>query len=171
MCWFVTIGVPQGSRHLLERAQGEHRFLDFWFTGPTPTTDLFGPGQACAQVSRGGCSCSLVLEPAPDVEDLIEKQRVRLRKKGLGEARIERALQDKASALAGRARAAADTALLNALVASLARASADARLYRHYYSDSQNTAAVPLPATATISLRELESNGFPADTLVTVRGE
>jgi hypothetical protein len=171
VCWFITIGVPRASRHHLERAEREQPSLSFWFLDSTPTTDLFGPDHDCVQISRDGCSCSLVFTPPEDPEKLLEKQRVRLRKKGLSESKIERAIQDKSHALSKKNPISGDTVIFNAVVSSLVKSSAGVRLYRHFYKGNQNSQAVPPPATATISLGELESGGFPPDSLVTVRAE
>jgi hypothetical protein len=168
VCWFITVGVPKGSRHLLDRLRHEREFLQVTFADSTPTTRVIGPGQECAVVTRGGCSCDLVREASLDPSQQLEQQRLRLVKKGLSEAKIRQALDAKAHALTKPDRSEGARRNFLTLVSALVEECPSARFFSHFYRGNIIAEEVVSNGAVVISMQTMASTGLPPDTLVTI---
>jgi hypothetical protein len=168
VCSYITIGLPISARHLLERAREQQGLLQVSIWDSSPTTKVFGSGYVCATITHGGCSCDLVFRAPVDTDDVLAKQRARLRKKGLSETKIQQALDAKAYALTKPEPSSLARDALAAMLSMLVENTAGVRLFSHFYSGNINTEAVPRPGAATVSVETLKSEGMPEDTLLSV---
>jgi hypothetical protein len=168
VCWYITIGLPTSACHLFQRAREQQRLLRISLWDASPTTGLFSSGYVCATITYGGCSCDLVHRAPVNPADVLAKQRARLRKKGLSEAKIQQALDAKAHAVTKPEPTSQAKDAFVALLSMFVENTAGVRIFSHYYSGNINTEAVPLPSLATVSLETLKFAGIPEDTLVNV---
>jgi hypothetical protein len=168
VCWFITVGVPILSRHLLEQLRLEQGVLDVTYLDSTPTSKLFGPSYVCAVITSGGCSCDLVAYTPVDPGVELGKHEARLRKRGLSEAKIRQALEAKAHALTKSHPSDVARDLFAKAAWQIASKERRTLFYSHSYHGNIHTEAVPKPELATVSLHSIEGTGFPPDKLVSV---
>jgi hypothetical protein len=170
VCWFVTLAVPSSSLADAKSVCELHRRgLQFNWLKSTPTTSVFPEATSCVQVTHGWCSCDIYSAPQKDSEDLIAKDRARLVNKGWSAAKVQRALASKAqSAIRPTAKSAAE-ADFRKFVAAIVREIGLAHLFAHMYSGDQHAEVVRPSATITLPLPSFASNGFPPDTVTTIR--
>ena len=171
MCWFVTVGVPQGARQTMESIAKAHRPLQFSPLPTTPTVAVFPAGASCMEVTHGGCSCDLYSAPPEpgQAEDQLARARQRLERKGWSASKIERALEAKATGGLRRGRPREAATAFKAFIAELVGILGSVHVFAHFYSGNQHEQAVGSPKAAAISLQSFAEAGFPPDTITSVR--
>ena len=170
MCWFITVGVGRAVRETFENIAKAHS-LQLTHLSRTPTTGVFPAGASCIEVTQGGCSCNLYsASPKPgQAEVQLARARQRMERMGWSSSKIQRALDAKSTAesRAGSSRESAD--VFKRFVAEVVAACGSVDLFAHFYSGSQHEQDVGSPDAAALSLRNFLEDGFPPDTVTTVR--
>ena len=169
MCWFVTVAVSAAHRAVIERASHARHDLVFAWPVSTPTADAFPLGSCCVEVTHGWCSCDLYSAPRASSDEELERERARLTRKGWSQSKVERALQSKAESAARPTKSRTSRAAFHDFLAAVTREAGEAVVFAHFYSGNQHTEAIGSPPAAFISLPALAEDGFPPDTIVTVR--
>lgn len=172
MCWFITAAIPgQSAAAIRNAARDCPARVSLWPLGDTPTTALFAPGSACVAVIRGNCSCDLADFDRSSARLDVERERARLARRGWSAARIERVIAEKMeSAARQRGHSRADTVTgFRQLVALAVREAGAVQLFAHFHQGDPGIEAVDAKAATAMPLATFERDGFPPDTLVTVR--
>jgi hypothetical protein len=165
VCWFITVGVPDRHRGALELAIETRRDL-FFSAAEGADAAAFPPGSRCVLVTVGGCSCDLYRDPLASPSLDLAKERARLARKGWPPAKIERALGEKQHSAERPVPPRSAMAAFDDFLAGVCREAGAVQVLARFKGGQEPADA---PATGTMKLASFISDGFPRDTVVTVR--
>jgi hypothetical protein len=125
--------------------------------------EAFPASDLLSVVTRGGCSCDLAGRPAADFDEAAE--RLKYRKKGWSASKIERAVLGK------RPNERANYATFRETLASVVRATGEARIMAHWFSGPIETELVLVQPRIALSLDQYlaRAGAYEDDTLHDLR--
>ncbi|HEX5161476.1 MAG TPA: hypothetical protein VFV88_07120 [Steroidobacteraceae bacterium] len=164
MCWLIFAGVSgyRSDPVTAFRARG--------FTAEVSRNPACGQmGTATVlEISDGHCACSLYLPAQRYVGENTQLMRLRYRRKGWSDGRIERAVKARCAAAEKRA-SRADRIRFPSMVAELVGGGAEVSLLAHYF-DGDFQAPFSVQSRRQLLLAEYMENGgtFPEDELTLI---
>ena len=164
MCWLIFAGVSgyRSDPVAAFRARG--------FTAELSRNPACGQMGTAAvfEVTDGHCACSLYLPAQRYVGENTQLMRLRYRRKGWPDARIERAIKARCAAAEKRA-SRADRSRLPSMVAELVEGGAEVSLLAHFFEGSFQE-PFSVQSRRKLLLAEFMENGgtFPEDELTVI---